>query len=332
MTVAGESLRAAVIGARGYVGRELIGLIASHPDVELAVASSREFEGQRLSDHVSQLAGTDLCYQNLALESLDGLEVDVLFLALPDGVASRHDTVWQRCAETMVVIDMSADFRFAEHWCYGQPERCHDEIASARLIANPGCYATGMQLAIWPLLEQMAAVPVVFGVSGYSGAGINPSDKNDPGRLADNLLAYKPSGHTHEREVTRTLGHDVRFMPHVASHFRGIHLSVALQLQQSVDVDDLLMRFAQTYEHFPLIRVSRDIPEIQEVAGLHEVHIGGFDVATHDPSRVVVYCCLDNLLKGAATQAIQNMNLALALNNHHESGFGADHSLRGLLT
>jgi N-acetyl-gamma-glutamyl-phosphate reductase len=167
-----------------------------------------------------------------------------------------------------------------------------------------------MQLAIAPLKADLAAPPACFGVSGYSGAGTSPSDKNDPHKLRDNLIPYALTDHLHEREVTRQLGLPVEFMPHVAPHFRGITMTVNLWLQQVTTRDAVRARYAGFYAGEPLVRVLDEAPWESAIAGRHHAKIGGFAIAAGG-KRVVVVATLDNLLKGAATQAMQNINLAL---------------------
>jgi len=212
-----------------------------------------------------------------------------------------------------VVLDLSADHRFRDDWVYGLPERFRERIVGARSIANPGCYATGAQLALLPLLDRLEGTPCIFGVSGYSGAGKTPSPRNDPARLADNLIPYSLAGHVHEREIGAQLGREVRFMPHVASFFRGISLTVAVTLDRETDQQDLLTRYHDFYGSEPMVRVSAEMPEVRNVQGSPLCEVGGFTVDARDPRRVTLVSVLDNLSKGAATQAVQNLNLALGL-------------------
>lgn len=305
-----QNIKAAILGARGYVGVELIQLLDQHPKVNIAAAYSRTYAGQKVQDQVAGFSDPELTYQSGDFEALANMDLDVLFLALPDGVAKNHQQLWRSLSQTTVIIDLSADHRFDDSWIYGQPETREQALVGARLVANPGCYATGIQLGLKPLLELLGDVPSAFGVSGYSGAGTSPSDKNDSQRLADNLLAYKPTGHTHEKEVSHVLQHTVRFMPHVASHFRGIHLTLSGQLQTPMTATQIQDLFTQAYAKDALIQVQSEAPEIQQVNGQHSVIIGGFATSEAEPDHFVLNVCLDNLLKGAATQAVQNMNLA----------------------
>jgi N-acetyl-gamma-glutamyl-phosphate reductase len=209
-----------------------------------------------------------------------------------------------------LIVDLSADHRFDDTWYYGLPELTRNHYKGQRRISNPGCYATAMQLAIAPLKDRLAAPPVCFGVSGYSGAGTMPSDKNDPQKLRDNLMPYALVDHMHEREVARQLGIPVEFMPHVASHFRGITMTVNLWLAQPMKRDEVVARYRDFYAGEPLVHVVDEAPWVSAIAGKHCAEIGGFALAPGG-KRIVVVATLDNLLKGAATQAMQNLNLAL---------------------
>lgn len=292
--------RVGLVGARGHVGGELVRLLAAHPQLTLTRAASRQDAGR-------PLAGTDLVLTDMSPGTVATWPVDVVVLALPNGHAAQYAAV---LPATTVVIDLSADHRFDRAWTYGLPERTRHQLPGARRIANPGCYATGIQLGLGPAIPLLAAPPTAFGVSGHSGAGTTPSPRNDPTRLRDNLLAYSLTGHLHEREASHQLGHSLHFIPHVAAWFRGIHLTLTLPLAAPTTAADLLAHYQRTYQNEPLIHVSAAIPEVQTIAGRHDVHIGGFAVAANHAVLVVT---LDNLLKGAASQALQNLNLALGL-------------------
>ncbi|MGN7830321.1 N-acetyl-gamma-glutamyl-phosphate reductase [Pseudoxanthomonas sp. 22568] len=316
-----------IVGARGHTGAELIKLIARHPQLELAFVSSRELDGQKVSDHIADFAG-GLRYENLNHEQVGGRGADAVILALPNGKAAELVAAIDTQAPETVVVDLSADYRFNSDWYYGLPELTRDAYAGQKRISNPGCYATAMQLAIAPVLDQLAGPPQCFGVSGYSGAGTTPSDKNNVELLRDNLMPYALTDHMHEREVSRHLGVPVEFMPHVAPHFRGITMTVNLYLQQAVKRDDMRDLYGQRYAGEPLIRVTDDAPWVSRIAGRHGVEIGGFTLAPGG-KRMVVVATLDNLLKGAATQAMQNLNRAFGFDElesipvdafHHEEG------------
>ncbi|GAB3736297.1 N-acetyl-gamma-glutamyl-phosphate reductase [Silanimonas algicola] len=301
-------IRVGLVGARGHVGTELIRLLAAHPAFEIAFVSSREREGQRLADHEPAYRG-ELRYSVLDAAGVAASGVEAVVLGLPNGLAAPYVAAIDAAAPGMVIVDLSADFRFDGAWTYGLPERNRAALAGARRISNPGCYATAMQMALAPILDLVDGPSQCFGVSGYSGAGTTPSDKNDPEKLHENLMPYSLVNHVHEREVTRHLGHPVEFMPHVAAHFRGITMTVNAHLRDAAPLDDLRARYATAYADEPLIRVVDGAPWVSRIANRHGVEIGGFALSD-DGRRLVVVSTLDNLLKGAATQALQNLNLA----------------------
>ena len=297
-----------IVGARGHTGAELIRLIANHPHFELAFVSSRELAGQPVREHSDAYSG-ELRYENLDPGAVAAKGADAVVLALPNGKAAAYVEALDKVAPQTVIVDLSADYRFDESWYYGLPELTRGGYAGQKRISNPGCYATAMQLAIAPLLDRLASPPQCFGVSGYSGAGTTPSDKNNVELLRDNLMPYSLVDHIHEREVSRQLGVPVEFMPHVAPHFRGISLTANLWLQQPTRVEDIRALYRQRYAGESLLRVTDDAPWVSRIAGRHGVEVGGFTVAPGG-KRVVVVATVDNLLKGAATQAVQNLNLA----------------------
>jgi N-acetyl-gamma-glutamyl-phosphate reductase len=300
-----------IVGARGYVGAELIRLIAGHPDFELAFVSSRELAGQRVADQFEGVAGIDsqMRYVAPSNEELPGLGADAVVLAMPNGKAAAAVAAFDAAGADPVIVDLSADYRFDDAWYYGLPELTRCTYEGQRRISNPGCYATAMQLAIAPMRDALAGPVQCFGVSGYSGAGTSPSDKNDPEKLRDNLMPYALTNHVHEREVTRQLGHEVQFLPHVAPHFRGLTITANLPLSRPFDRDEVVARYRGRYAGEPLVDVLEDAPWVSRIANRHHVELGGFTLSP-DGRRLVVVATEDNLLKGAATQALQNLNLA----------------------
>lgn len=305
-----DTRKLGIIGARGYVGAELLGLIENHPRLSLAFASSRSLEGQSIGG---------ISYEALDPQAVASRDAEVVVLAMPNGYAQTYVDAMEAAGNDALLIDLGADYRFDSDWHYGLPELYGGPPPGCRRISNPGCYATAMQLALYPLRERLAAAPACFGVSGYSGAGTQSSEKNDPDVLADNLLPYAPIAHVHEREVGRHLGHPVHFMPHVASFFRGIGMTFDLTLDQSMTADSLYREYLSAYRDCPLVAVSAEAPRVRDLAGTPGASVGGFAC---DGQRVVVYSALDNLLKGAAVQALQNINLALGF----EELMGIDHA------
>ncbi|MCX2893886.1 N-acetyl-gamma-glutamyl-phosphate reductase [Stenotrophomonas lactitubi] len=306
-----SSFTVGIVGARGHTGAELIRLVAAHPNLQLGFVSSRELAGQRVSDHYPQWQG-ELQFENLDADAVAAKGVDAVILALPNGLAAPFVAALETAKPDTVIVDLSADYRFDTSWYYGLPELTRGRYNGQKHISNPGCYATAMQLAIHPLRDLLAGPPQCFGVSGYSGAGTSPSDKNNVELLADNLMPYALTNHVHEREVSVQLGVAVEFMPHVAPHFRGITLTANLWLNRVQTREQIVERFQQAYAGEALIEVVDEAPWVSRIAGRHGAQVGGFTLAPGG-KRVVVVATLDNLLKGAATQAMQNLNLALGI-------------------
>ena len=310
-----------LIGGRGYTGSELLGLIAGHPDMDLGVASSRSNAGESINSTCPDWPDDGRAFTQLGPENVAGFPADAWVLALPNGVAGNWVEAIRADFPDTLILDLSADYRFDAAWTYGLPERFRNKLHGARQIANPGCYATGSQLGLLPLAGRLASAPVIFGVSGFSGAGKTPSPRNDPEVLRDNLIPYALSGHMHEQEISHQLGLDVRFMPHVAAFFRGISLTISFELREATTVGELLEVFKTAYAEEPMLRVSQEISQVSEIQGTPLVHIGGFDIDQREPTRGSMVVVLDNLLKGAASQAMQNLNLALGLDEN--SGISA---------
>lgn len=311
-----KSAKVALVGARGYTGRALIDLINNHPNLELSHVSSRELEGKRLEGYTK----SDIKYVNLSTEHVKKMagtgEVDAWIMALPNGVCKPFVDAVEAAHGDDLIVDLSADYRFEKEWAYGLPELSgRDILAKSKRITNPGCYATAAQIAIAPLLEFVDGQPTIFGVSGYSGAGTKPSPKNDIKQLADNLMPYSLVGHLHEKEVSSHLGKSVAFIPHVAQWFQGITCTVSIPLTKSMTARDIRNIFQDRYAGEKLIKVTGDIPLVKDISGQHHVSVGGFGVDATG-KRVVVCCTIDNLLKGAATQCIQNLNIALGYDEY----------------
>ncbi|KAM3512171.1 hypothetical protein MY11210_004159 [Beauveria gryllotalpidicola] len=309
--------RVALIGARGYTGQALIDLLNAHPNMDLRHVSSRELAGQELQGYEKR----KIIYENLSAEDCSKLEkegkIDCWVMALPNGVCKPFvDAIdaagkGRSAQDKSVIVDLSADYRFDNKWTYGLPELVRrSEISQSKRIANPGCYATAGQVGISPILEHLGGQPTLFGVSGYSGAGTKPSPKNDINELRDNLMPYSLTGHVHEREMSSQLGSPVSFIPHVASWFRGIHHTINIPLNKTMTSRDIRQIYQDRYAGEKLIKVVGEAPLVRSIMNKHGVEVGGFAV-DNTGKRVVVCASIDNLLKGAATQCLQNMNLAL---------------------
>ncbi|KAG5938193.1 Protein arg-6, mitochondrial [Claviceps pazoutovae] len=308
--------RIGLIGARGYTGQALIDLLNQHPYIDLRHVSSRELTGQTLAGYTKR----QIIYQNLSPEDVARLdpEIDCWVMALPNGVCKPYiealDQAQKDTGHKSVIVDLSADYRFDDSWTYGLAELTkRSSICQSTRISNPGCYATAAQLSVAPMLPYIDAEGLVsiFGVSGYSGAGTKPSDKNNVELLTGNLIAYSLTNHVHEREISHHLGGaKIGFVPHVASWFRGIHLTINIPLSETMDSRDIRQIYQNRYAGEKLVKVVGEAPMVKNINMRHGVEIGGFAV-DNTGKRVVICATIDNLNKGASTQCLQNMNLAL---------------------
>jgi N-acetyl-gamma-glutamyl-phosphate reductase/acetylglutamate kinase len=312
--------KVALIGARGYTGQALIDLLNRHPNMDLCHVSSRELAGKELKGYDKK----KIIYENLSPDEVRKMaerkEIDCWIMALPNGVCKPFvDAIEEAGNKEALIVDLSADYRFDSKWTYGLPELVpRNKIASATRISNPGCYATAAQLGIAPLLEHLApapAHPTVFGVSGYSGAGTKPSPKNDVDNLTNNLIPYSLTDHIHEREISSQLATPVAFIPHVAVWFAGIHHTISIPLAHQMASRDVRQLYQNRFDKEKLVKVSGESPLVKNISGKHGVEIGGFAVHSSG-KRAVINVTIDNLLKGAATQCLQNMNLALGYSEY----------------
>jgi len=315
----------ALIGARGYTGSQLVELLNNHPYMDLRYVSSRELAGKEVEGYTKR----KVTYVNLSPEELaekaDG--IDCIVLALPNGVCKPFvdalDLAQKGKDKKTVVVDLSADYRFDDSWTYGLPELTkRSDIAQATRISNPGCYATAAQLALAPILDLIESPPVIFGCSGYSGAGRKASSRNNVEHLTGGVLPYSLTGHVHERECSYQLSKNpsfkpqkINFIPHVSSWFRGIHHTINVPLNTTTTSRDIRNIFQDRYAGEKLVKVVGEAPYVKDIQNKHGVEIGGF--AVDDTGRRVVICAtIDNLNKGASTQCLQNMNLALGYDEY----------------
>jgi len=309
--------RVGVLGARGYVGKELIEGILLHPDLSLDWVSSRQLAGQKLPALVPN-TNYNLIIENLDAQQVAAKNSDVIVLALPNGLAADYVAEIEKANTAKVLIDLSADYRFTSDWIYSVPELHSDKFKQSSgiiKISNPGCYATAMQVAIAPIKFRVHGTVNCYGISGYSGAGTKPSPNNDPQRLKDNILPYALVEHIHEQEVILHSECDIHFSPHVAAFFRGINMTVQWRANGPQNKNELLEQFNAYYEQSKYIECQMDIPNIKQVVHTPNCIIGGFTVSD-DGMRITQVSVIDNLAKGAASQAMQNINIALGLEEH----------------
>lgn len=279
-----------LVGVRGYVGQELAELVKKHGELDVRLAVSQR-DGRSPADVASE-------------------KLDAYALLLPNGASKPYVEAITSARPDSVIVDLSADHRFDPAWVYGQPERRREAIRGATRIANPGCYATAVQLALAPLVPLLEGPASAFGVSGYSGAGTTPSPRNDPEQLKDQIVPYSLVGHVHEREVSTQLGTQVFFVPHVAPFFRGITVTISGALREPITREAMVARYRDAYGAEPLVSLEEEVPSVRAIVGKHHVAIGGVSIAG-DGRHVVVVATIDNLLGGAASQALRNLNLAL---------------------
>ncbi len=329
-------IKIGIIGGTGYTGVELLRLLAVHPQAELRVITSRGEAGRRVADLFPNLRGhIDLAFSEPDEKVL--CACDVVFSATPNGVAMQHARALLDAGAKL--IDLAADFRLHdpavwEQW-YGMPHACPELLAeavyglpevnrvrikAARLVANPGCYPTAVQLGFLPLLEQGAVDPgalVADAKSGVSGAGRKAEVHTLYAEAADSLKAYAVAGHRHWPEIRQGLeavtGKPVglTFVPHLTPMIRGIHATLYARLvRRDIDVQAL---FAARYRDEPFVDVlpAGSHPDTRSVRGANTCRIAVH--RPHDGDTVVVLSVIDNLVKGAAGQAIQNMNILFGL-------------------
>ncbi|HEY9099077.1 MAG TPA: N-acetyl-gamma-glutamyl-phosphate reductase [Thiobacillus sp.] len=328
-------VKVGIVGGTGYTGVELLRLLAHHPQVELKAITSRKEAGMRVAEMFPNLRGhVDLAFSTPEEASLE--HCDVVFFATPNGVAMQQTRALLDAG--VKVIDLAADFRIQdvavwEHWykmehacpdliaeaVYGLPEINRAAIKGARLIANPGCYPTSVQLGFLPLLES-GAVETGFLVadvkSGVSGGGRKPETHILFAEAADNFKAYGVGGHRHWPEIKQGLeifaGKPVgfTFVPHLTPLIRGIHATLYARINADIDLQSLFeKRYAS--EAFVDVMPAGTHPETRSVRGANMCRI-----AVHRPQGgdiVVVLSVIDNLVKGAAGQAVQNMNILFDL-------------------
>lgn len=316
----------AIVGATGYTGRELLRLLAHHPSLELRhVMGSRE--GQ--TPEPPELP-VDPSIEPLDLDRLRG--VDAVFLCTPHGAAA--DLAAKILAAGSRVVDLSADFRLRDvdvyastyghahpqpellaEAVYGLTEHSRAAVAGARLVANPGCYPTSILLPLLPLLQAGlldARAPIVADAkSGTSGAGKNPSPRTHFGAVHENFCAYAVGSHRHAPEIWQQAGTTrITFVPHLLPVFRGILATIYVQPNAGVDADAIRACLRETYAEEPFVEVySRGMPELNRVQHTNRCDLAVAPAGAH----VVVVAAIDNLVKGASGQALQNMNVMLGL-------------------
>ena len=298
----------AILGGRGYVGQEIIKIINNHPYFFISDIYSKTSKGKLVDDYTKLKS---LTYKLLdSPDKLDYKNIDIVIMALSNNESPDYVKSIEEYDPNIIIIDISADYRFDDGWAYKLPEvTVSDE---KRRISNPGCYASAIQFSLFPIKHFIDGKVSCMGISGYSGAGATPNDKNNPTNLEDNIIPYSLSGHIHEKEVMKHCYKDISFSPHVANFFRGILITSHIKLTKKLSNSEIHNIYKSFYKGKELIKVIKEIPMINKVSNSHYVYIGGFEV-DESGYGLTVCCTLDNLLKGAATQVIQNLNHACNL-------------------
>ena len=334
-----------IVGGTGYTGVELLRLLLRHPNVKVNVLTSRTEAGRRVDDMFPSLRGhTNLCYSDLNIEELK--QCDVVFFATPHGVAMQHAA--ELVAANTKVVDLAADFRLQDlaqfekwygmqHACpdilkdsvYGLSELNREQIKQAQVIGNPGCYPTTVQLGLAPLFKQAEALVkpesiIIDAKSGVSGAGRKASLGMIYSENADNFKAYGIAGHRHHPEIVEALENisgqkdvfnHIVFVPHLVPMIRGMLSTIYVDLTDAGDAADLQSLYEQFYanEQFVDVMPANSSPETRSVRGANQLRIALYKP---QPKKLVLLVAQDNLVKGAAGQAVQNMNLMFGFAEH----------------
>ena len=305
-----------VIGGSGYTGEELLRILANHPKVDGISVSSRQHMGKKVSELHPGLE-IDLKFEDFNAKKAN--DCDFVFTCTPHTKAMEYAVQ----LDTRI-IDLSADFRLknasvyektyqVRHTAtelipeavYGLPEIHRKEIKKTRILANPGCLATGAILAILPLARNFKVKRVIIdSKTGISGAGKEPSEGSHFCWVNENVTPYKVASHRHVPEMEQELGMKVFFTPHVVPMTRGIETTVHAFVEG--DLEKLRDVYKKAYKDEPFTKVVDRIPSVQAVRGSNYCHVGGF---TEDGERTVIFSAIDNLVKGASGAAVQNMNI-----------------------
>jgi N-acetyl-gamma-glutamyl-phosphate reductase len=325
-------IKAGIVGGSGYTGIILAGLLLRHPEAELVWITSESHKKEKISDVYPHLSNvTDMVYKAPDIDKL-AKEADVVFTALPNGMAMNIATAILDSGAKL--IDLSADFRFKDaevfkEWykiehssknllskaVYGLPET--GKVKGASIVANPGCYATASILGLYPLVQEGLIEPdtiVVDAKSGVSGAGKSLTDDTHFPNCNEGISAYKVASHRHTPEIEQALGPDIKlsFTPHMIPMTRGILATIYAKSKKTVDEGKLLKAYKDMYKDKPFVRIiEKGLPSTKYVHGTNYCDIAvRFDKRT---GNVIVLSAIDNLVKGASGQALQNMNLMFSL-------------------
>lgn len=325
-------IKTGIIGATGYTGSELVRILFHHPDVDIRVITSESRAGEKFSDVHPFFEGL-VDHSLISSKEIDKHDLDLVFLALPHGVSMEF--VKDNVDKPFKIIDLSGDFRLSspniyEEWyqkthlfpdgfsksVYGLPELFRAKIKDSRLIANPGCYPTGAILGAAPMLagDFVKHSPIIIdSKSGITGAGVKAKSVTHFANVNDNFRAYGLMKHRHTIEIQENLqnfaGIDtlIQFTPHLLPVDRGILSTIYMQPAKDLNEEKIRNVFSEFYQDEPFVRIRKKLPAIKDVRGTNYCDI----YSTYDDRTNMIICitAIDNLVKGAAGQAVQNMNI-----------------------
>ncbi|SNX54008.1 N-acetyl-gamma-glutamyl-phosphate reductase [Thermoanaerobacterium sp. RBIITD] len=330
-------VRVGILGATGYTGAELIRILSNHEDVQIKYLSSQNFNGKKIEDVYPSLKG--FCSEKLQEYDTDKIieNCDVVFTALPSGYAVN--IAEKLCKNGVKLIDLGADFRFDNFetyrdWygsdkngygdikrAYGLPELHRQEIKDALAVGNPGCYPTSAILGLSPALKSriIENFIIIDSKSGVSGAGHSPKQGNMYAECNDNIKPYNVAKHRHIPEIEQELSHvnrketKVVFTPHLTPMTRGILSTMYCRLIKEISAEDIYEIYNEFYkdEYFVKILDIGEYPSTKNVYGSNFCHIG-FEIDKHSKTLIIM-SAIDNLVKGASGQAVQNMNIMFGI-------------------
>lgn len=296
----------ALAGASGYTGMEVLRIAISHPGISITELFGASSAGKKIQDLVPAFEGyVDLMIHDIS--SIADTTADAVILALPHGESKSIVDALMAKGYQGKIVDIGSDHRADPRAIYGLVEAFRDNIIGSDFVANPGCFATAIQLGVKPLSDAGLVDQVfVTGVTGSSGSGATPSSTTHSSSRIGNLKAYKVFEHQHLDEIRHTVGVHVHFVPVSGPFVRGIWITIQATLNKETDVDAV---FKRAYEFSPMVRLRQGMPELKPVIGTNFADIGWVAQGNH----VVIGVAIDNLGKGAAGQALQNLNLMLGL-------------------
>ena len=332
-------MKIGIYGATGYSGMQLVSLLKRHPHAEIIFLSSNRFAGKKFSQIYTKFSGMidDVLLDEESTYPLL-TKVDLVFLALPHGVSMRYVKKIKNIDKDIKIIDLSGDFRLQdsdiyEHWygfdhliknsikdfAYGLPEINRDAIKNAQYVANPGCFPTSMILPLYPLVKEdvIEGKILVDSKTGVSGAGRKESQNFLFSEVQDSTYAYKTGAHRHSPEVIETIkdftGKHINFLfsPHIVPAARGIYSTIYVNLKNGITLEDIQKTYTDYYKDEYFIELVDYIPSTKDVnrSNKNFIHFE-YDNLTE---TLIIYSTIDNLMKGASSQAIQNMNIMYGL-------------------